>query len=122
MRDFAGRQLHEVRIQPRSSGNWDIFLYFELDTFRHVLSLYQLKVQPFLARNIDESARQADSYWRLREEFADFQTSEGVSVPHAYKLVLTYDSSDRPFITEWNFAVTQVRHNQDLEPAAFTVR
>lgn len=53
---------------------------------------------------------------------ADFQTSEGLTIPRTYRLVLTYDSPNRPFITQWDYAVTCVRHNQDLEPAVFAIR
>lgn len=122
LKKIEGKQFHELKIQPKNSGNWNVFFYFEPETFRHVRSLYELKVQPFLAGNIDESARNPDSYWRLREEFGDFRTIDGLSLPHSYKLVLTYDSQNRPFITEWDFTTTQIRHNQELDSATFTIR
>ena len=122
IKKIDGRQLHELRIQPKGSSNWNVFLYFEPETFRHVLSTYELKVQPYLAGRIDESARQADSYWRLREQFADFKETDGITIPMSYTLRLTFDSPDHPFITTWEFRVTEVHHNQPLDASVFTIR
>jgi hypothetical protein len=122
IKKIDGKSLHELKILAKGSGNWTVFFYFAPETFRHVLSLYELKVQPFLSGNIDESARQADAFWRIREEFDNFQNVDGLTVPGGYKLVLTFDSPVRPFITEWDFSASQIRHNQQLDPTIFSIR
>ena len=47
---------------------------------------------------------------------------DGVMLPHAYKLVLTYEGQNQTMLTEWNTQVTRVRHNVELTPADFVVR
>jgi hypothetical protein len=58
LKKIEGRQVHELKYQAKKrAADFKIFLYFESDTFRHVLSEYELRVQPWVVSNLDDSAK-----------------------------------------------------------------
>lgn len=123
LKKIDGQPLHEVSYKAKKGqGDFKVRLYFNPETYLHVLTLYELKIAPYMARTPEESALQRDTYWRVREQFEDYRAVDGVMLPHAYKLVLTYDGQNQTMLTEWNTKVTRVRHNVELAPADFAVR
>jgi len=123
VKDVDGRKLHELRYKPRSVLlDFQILLYFEADTFRHVLSVYRLRIPAFMAGKPADSGRTRDSYWKMTEEFGDFKTVDGLTLPHAYRLVLNYEADVGPFLAIWEAKFTRVVHNQELESAVFGVQ
>lgn len=123
LKKIDGQPLHEVSYKARKGqGDFKVRLYFNPESFLHVLTLNDLKIAPYMARSPEESAGQRDTYWRVREEFGDHRAVDGLMVPHSYKLVLTYDGQNQTMLTEWKTTFTRVRHNVELTPADFTVR
>ena len=123
LKKVDGVQLHQVRYYSRlGAEDMKVFLHFEPETFRHVKSRCVLEVRPFVTKDLDQSAWQRDTYWRLQEDYGDFREVDGLSVPHFYKLVLTYEGQTQTSRTEWNVSLSRVRHNQTLDPATFLVQ
>lgn len=123
LKKFEGRELHELRYRPRKGlGDFVITLYFEPDTFRHVYTTYVLKIASYMGATPEESARQRDVFYRMREEFGDFRTVDGLTLPHSYKLALTYEGQNQTRLTQWTAAFGEVRHNPELDPSIFAVR
>src|SRR4051812_22236286 len=44
LKKVDGRQLHQLRYQPRKHADVEIILYFEPETFRHVKTVYSISV------------------------------------------------------------------------------
>lgn len=123
LKKVDGVQLHQVRYTSRRGAeDMRVFLYFEPETFRHVKSRCVLELRPFVTKDLDQSAWQRDTYWRLQEDYGDFRVVDGVSVPHSYKLVLTYEGEKQASMTEWTVSLSRVQHNQTLDPAIFLVQ
>jgi hypothetical protein len=122
LKDVDGKKLHELRYKPRNVlDDFQILLYFEPDTFRHVLSVYRLRIPAFMAGKPAESGRARESYWKMTEEFGDFKTVDGLTLPHAYRLVLNYEGEVGPFLAIWEANFSRVVHNQAMTPDVFSM-
>jgi len=124
LKNIEGRKLHELKyLGGKGAGSFQILFYFDPATFRHVLSLYALRVPAYLAKTLPQLTQdQLEGFYRVREEFSDFKTVNGLTLPHAYKLVLTIEGQDQTFLADWNIVVAQALHNQALDDRSFIVQ
>jgi len=119
LKKVGGKELHELRYRA-AKGQFSIALYFEPDTFRHVRSQYELRI-PSVDRDATTMNSDPDTIWTVTEEFGDFRTVEGLTLPYSYKLGLNYDGLNRSFVGQWIFAFDQARQNVQLDSKAFAV-
>lgn len=119
LKKIAGRELHELRYRS-AKGDFTIALYFEPDTFRHVRSQYELRI-PSVERDMSSMNADPDTIWTVTEEFGDFKTMEGLTLPYSYKLGLNYDGLTRSFVGQWSFTFEQARQNLQLDSKTFAV-
>jgi hypothetical protein len=66
-------ELHCVDYVPTKHSDLEIKLYFEPDTFRHVLTTYSMTISPKIATTDDQTARQRPGYYQVEERFGDFK-------------------------------------------------
>ena len=117
----GGRNLYELKYEAKKGkGNVQAWLYFDPETFRHVRSQYKVEIAPSQIERIGDSA-ELDRYL-LIEEFDQFQEVDGITLPHAYKLDFTVDSTRGGFLGAWTYTVKQVAHNQAIDRQAFSVK
>ena len=123
LKELQGKKMHVLRYQAAKSGNLKIDLGFDPDTFRHVISEYSLEVpvRGVVERPTSISAGVMSTYWKVSEEFDDFQPVDGISLPHAYKVRVTYNGQTS-LIAEWTALFSDVKQNLDLTAEAFTLR
>jgi len=120
LKEVEGRKLHELRYRPRKGLlDFRVFLYFEPETFRHVFTEYGLRVPHFMATTPADSSKMRESYWKMTEQFDDFRTIDGLTLPHSYRLVLNYEGEKGPFLAIWEAKFDQVAHNSQLNPDSF---
>ncbi len=123
LRKLEGRQLHELRYRPRKgAGDFQIALFFEPETYRHLYSTYRLVIPETMASRPEASAGQQRTVVNLREEFSDFANVDALTLPRSCKLILTIEGQRGSSITEWDFRADRVVHSQVLEPSAFALR
>jgi len=123
LKKIEGRELHELEYRPRKGAeSFDIKLYFQPETFRHLLSTYHLRIPAYMAQRPEDSIKQRDSHYRVVEEFDGFREVDGLTLPHVYKLNLTYDSQHQTFLTEWNINISETTHNRQLNPDFFKIQ
>jgi len=80
------------------------------------------EVQPAsMASRPEDSYGQVDTTFTLQEVYSDFRIVDSISLPHAYKLIMTIEGPTA-YIAEWNIHAGQVTHNQTIDPAVFAVR
>jgi hypothetical protein len=123
LKKIDGKQLHELQYEIMKGGTGlRVALYFDPENFRHVRSQYKVSQD---VRLMDPSVNSADSLGGdspreslLVETFDNFKEVDGLTLPHAYKIILQRGG----YLAEWNFAVTQVLHNQKIDPKWFVVQ
>jgi hypothetical protein len=132
-----GRELAALRYKPKKGTDLSIVLYFDPETFRHVMTVYtasrssglgSVTYQTMGGSEISygasetESARQSQTRYRIEERFSDFKDSDGLSLPSHYALRFTAElQSGFSKTVEWEVKVTQVTNNIGLDPRNFEI-
>ena len=123
LKKINGRQLHELKYKPKQSAcGVAISLYFEPETFRHVRSQYRLTKPPVAPTNFQNPTSQGDTVYTLTEDFGDFKTVDGLTLPHDYKLDMTIEGPTSTYLASWTLSVSRISHNQSIDPKEFSVR
>lgn len=133
-----GHQLAALRYKPKKGTDLSIILYFDPETFHHVMTVYSASVSAGLgsvsyqtmgAGEISygatetESARQNQTRYRIEERFSNFKESDGLSLPSHYTVRFTAElQSGFSKTVEWEVNTTQVTNNIGLDPRNFEIR
>lgn len=127
LKSVDGRSLHEVRYEPRK-GDADLLikLYFDPETYRHVMTTYEANVPVPQARSIDPNSTRATNgadtqvlHITLKETFSEFRTVDGLTLPQHWQIELVSDAPETP-ILDWEINARTVAH-RPLDPASFKV-
>lgn len=108
-----------------TSDEFKIRLYFDSETFQHIRSEYREqfngKEVPFSGRNPNNSTLgQINGYVvELIENFSDFKTFEGITLPGIAKVHYMGSSSKGTWEYDWTFKVSDVKFNQTLKEGFF---
>jgi hypothetical protein len=114
------RKLHKLRFSSSKTGTLKINLYFETDTYRHVLSEYQYTTSLSITSDPTQSSRQKEKRFTLIEQFSDFSNVEGVTLPQTYILNLT-NEEDNVTALEWAVKFSQFYFKETLSADLFKV-
>ena len=130
LKKIDGQDLYELRYQPKKGTDLEIRLYFDPETYRHVLTVYTLSEQRSLgnvsqpgASNETASARQQQTRYRLEERFSDFKNVDGLILPTHYDIHFTQElQSGRTTVYEWKIQETDLANNTPLDERNFAVK
>jgi hypothetical protein len=147
LRNFGGKDLHVVAYKPNKNSDVRVTLYFEPGTFRHLATVYSETKSPDLAatrRPLDPpvvhgsatrvpgtlgsspdalSARRAPNYWTIEEQFGDFKTVDGLTLPAHYNLRFEQRlGNNPPSIIQWDMSTTRVLNNVSVDDRNFAVQ
>lgn len=118
-----GRELIGLQYFSKGARDMQVKMYFDPETFRHVLTIYSLEVAPNMASDITKSSSQKEIRYTLEERFGDFKTTEGVTLPTKYRLQWTEElQSGRTLLFDWQMTVTGLRDNVPLDAANFQLK
>ncbi len=129
LRKIEDRDLYQVHYMPRKGSDLEIHLYFEPETFHHVLTVYTLTLRPRIGSTEIGSARQQETSYRLEERFSDFKTVDGVTLPMRWDIRFTAqipapDTSvmAKSSVLEWGITQNQITNNVSLDPRNFMIK
>jgi hypothetical protein len=121
LKKIEGRQVHEVSYKAeKGSTDLRVSMFFDATTFQHVRTEYEFKVPARLGNGPNDSARLQEEYYKLVEEFGDFQATDELMIPRKYKLQLQLQASSGSNLFDWNVTLDQVMHNQALDDQIFS--
>jgi len=121
LKKIDNRQLHEVTYRPdKGSTDLKISLFFDPTTFHHVRTDYEFKVPARLGSGPNDSTRLQEDYYKMVEDFDDFQAIDALMIPRKYRLQLQVQTSSGSNLFDWNIAIEQVLHNQALDEQIFS--
>jgi hypothetical protein len=115
---IADKTVYVVKVIPRGGSDFDISLFFDSETFQHLRTEYMHTIVPQLGANVDASATQRPTRYKMIEEFADFKKEGELTLPHSYKISLELDTRI-PFRGNWELTLDQFGFNKDIPPAMF---
>ncbi len=127
-----GKEAYVVRYFPKGGSDLNISLFFEKDTFRHLRTEYRRIVAASIGTStglgaaqsgsrIDNSAKQSETRYLLSEDFSDFKTVAGLTLPHSYKLYYSLDATRGSSEFEWKIIIAQYYFNQKLPATSFDI-
>jgi hypothetical protein len=147
-----GRELIGLQYFSKKTNDMQVKMYFDPETFRHVLTIYSMTIAPNMSSDVMQSPSQKETRYTLEEEFSDFKTTEGVTLPTIYRLQWTEDlpacttcdgsqvgpssvaagqmptreqvltDSGRTLLFDWQMTVTGLRDNIPLDAGNFQLQ
>jgi hypothetical protein len=131
LKAIGGKKLHTIRCRTRDSS-LEIRLYFDPDTFHHVLTTYTISVPPgyrrgvFLRRSPGYDPAlipSEESVSKLEERFSDFKTVNGLTFPTEYDLHFAQVAPDGGQTEkEWRMRIMKIENNPPLDRTLFRAR
>jgi hypothetical protein len=124
IKKLNGTELHDIQYHPKkSSGDLEIHLYFDPVTFRHMATVYRLAHGTLVGEGPTTSVQQKETRYEIKEQFSDFKTAEGLTVPSREVIQYTQENQDgSTLIWEWDLTLNEVSDNIRLDPRNFATK
>jgi hypothetical protein len=138
LKNIDGRSLYAMRYKPKKGTDLAIMLYFDPETYRHVMTVYSVSRAadlgsftynsqagtPFSTGASETmSARRHEARYRIEERFGDFKTTDGLTLPTHYDLRFTEElESGFTKTVEWDVTTSTVLNGVALDPRNFEIR
>ncbi len=130
---IEGRELHELQYRSKKGlDDVNVKLYFDLETFRHVMTEYRLRVRRDMSLQSDAvvtiggATRSAgildpdsDSIYVLVEKFDNFKEVDGLMLPHSYNIEYSVQGRGNSSIIHYAIEASQFMHNGEINPQLF---
>jgi hypothetical protein len=119
-----GAELLAASYRPKKSSDLNITLYFDPNTFRHVMTLYTTSRSSGIGLGGEqESARRNEARYRIEERFGDFKEVDGVTLPFHYDLRYQQElQTGFTKLVEWDVTASSIQNNVSLDPRNFEIR
>jgi hypothetical protein len=115
------RPAHELKYQPKGSGDLQISIFFDETTFEHVRTEYRRVIAATTGNRAYANVEERESRYKLVEEFSSFSIEQQLNLPHIYKIHLTTDAQSGTFEAEWVIKLSQFTFNEPIDPKSFSV-
>jgi hypothetical protein len=123
LKKVDGRQLHQLRYEPRKHADIEILLYFEPETLRHVKTVYSISVGNNVGADILQSAKLRSQRSQLEERFSEFKTVDGLTLPAHWNLQFTRElPNGSTTVSEWDLKEDEITNNMGLDPRNFQLK
>jgi hypothetical protein len=124
-----GRDTYAIRYRPKTGlrDGSSITLYFDAENFHHVRTVMELSEPDrgfeVNGQNTQMTPANASNGSVLTEDFEDYKTVNGLSLPHKYTINLTLNGYSGTAQFKWNFTIVEYRQVNDFGKGffAFTV-
>ena len=147
LKTIDGKQLHDVKYTPQRSQNIEVHIFFDPETFHHVLTVYTMSIDPQLVKggyynslaipelggdrgiqtrtssDAVQGSRQQVTRYRIEEKFSDFKAADGLTLPNHYSIQFTQEPQDgKTTVWNWDITTTRILENATLDPRNFEVK
>jgi hypothetical protein len=123
MKKIDGKELLVLRYQPSKNTDLDIFLYFDPQTYRHMMTVYKMEPSTSVAGGETAMAGKSTRRYRIDERFSDFQTADGLTLPTHYDIRYTLETeSGFTKSVEWEVRATSIMNNISIDARSFQVQ
>ena len=102
-----------------AKSDLDITLYFDKETFRHVRTEYKRTSSAGIGTSPDQSSRFNESRFKITEDFSDFKTENGLTLPHNYRLNYSVTGQNGTTEIQWDFVFNEFAFNKNLSDGTF---
>jgi len=113
--------LHKLDYNPKKGSDLSISLFFDTKTFRHVRTEYTRIISARQGANVDASAGQSETRYKMVESFSDFKEENKITLPHTYKIYQEILTGNGTTSYEWLMELKQFNFNQSIDVKEFRV-
>ncbi len=123
LKKIDGHELQGIEYHSKGHTDMSIKMYFDPETHHHVMTVYSYAVEPNMSHKITESVNQQEIRYTIEERFSDFQTDNGITLPHHYDLQYTQElQNGSTRVYDWDMTADKILTNLDLDPGNFAVK
>jgi hypothetical protein len=123
IKKLDGRELQTLSYHPKKSTDLEIMLFFDSETFQHVLTTYRATMQAGIGTSDLDSPQRQQTRYRIEERFSDFQTVDGLTLPFHYDLRFTEELTNGfTKSVEWDSRAQRILNNISLDPRNFEIK
>ena len=112
-------QLHRVDYVPKKGSDLEIQLFFEPDSFRHVMTVYTLRVAGGLDPDSAPAATEGETRYQLEEFFSDFKQVDSLTLPGRWTIQFSYGWPSFVSINRYDVVEEKISHNLSIDPKSF---
>jgi hypothetical protein len=116
---IKGRQAYKVKYTPRQGSELKMYIFFDAETYQHVRSEYERVIPAPMGARPGESASQREVRYKLIEEFSDFRSEGGLTLPHVYALQFSVFQLNNPLALDWTFNLAKFTFDYPIEAKEF---
>ncbi len=116
-RKIDGKEAYVIGYAAKSDLN--ITLYFDKETFQHVRTEYKRTSSAGIGLRPEQSSGFNESRFKVIEDFSDFKTEKGLTLPHSYKLNYSISGQNGTTEIQYIFLLNEFAFNQTLDAATF---
>jgi hypothetical protein len=116
-----GRQAYKIKYSPRKGSEYKITMFFDAENFQHLRTQYNRSVAAQMGANPAQSSGEMETRYQITEDFSDFKTENGLTLPHTYKLEWQVQSNRAPLLLDWVLNLTEFSFNQSMSEKDFEV-
>jgi|SRR5271154_2222382 len=123
LKKVDGHDLQAIEYHAKGNSDMNIKLYFDPETYRHVMTVYLLVYEPGVGRDATDSPNRRQIRYTIEERFSDFQTDNGITLPRHYDLRYTQEPQNgatRAY--DWDMTADKVFTNISADPANFQIK
>lgn len=117
-----GVELHRIDYFPKKGSDLEIQLYFEPNTFRHVMTVYLMTITAHSGRTVNDSINEKEMHYRLEERFGDFNSVDNLTLPGRWIIRFTYGEIAAGIIDQYDITEKKMSHNMTLDPKNFELK
>jgi hypothetical protein len=118
---IEGRQVHKLKYVPRQGSELKITIFIDAETFHHVRTEYERVIAAAMGGTPGESASMREVRYKFIEDFSDFRTEGGLTLPHTYKIRYGVSKQDNSISLDWTFTLTQFTFDYPIQEKEFLV-
>lgn len=116
------KRVYKLRYSPRRGADLQITLFFDAETFQHLRTQYERVIAPQMGRDIDNSARQSETRYKMVEDFSEFKSEGDLTLPHVYKLQLSVTGNSGTLTHNWTLNLNEFNFNRPIDSKSFNIK
>ena len=124
LKKIDGHELHCIEYFSKNGTEMTVKLYFDPATYRHVKTVYSVLTVPTgITNGIVNSAHVQNVRYTIEERFSDFQTENGITLPHHYDLQYSEElQNGSTRVYDWDMTADRINDNIGLDPKNFQIK
>ena len=141
LKKFEDKKMHQLEYKPRKGVDYRIALYFDPETYHHVVSSYRITLPSGRIRPINDLGRgsgataprssgdglredfpESRDRIAVMERFGDFKEVDGLNLPHTYRVTVNFDQFRGSFVGHWEMKFDRITHDREIDPKVFAIK